>query len=1015
MSDIGDNTKEFVFAFSKLKGKIETDEFENSGILFKFSFKSTFISENLFSVQVTAFSAVFGLLTITIFDEIKPERSPFYKKKININLNTPTPCRFKKTKFCDVRKYINNDRLIIHFCFEPQEKTASAVVGGEKRERNQAISRHIYSIYNSRMATGFVGLRNDSSTCYMNSLLQTLFNIPSFRRLIYNADQNDEIDIKSNIMKNLQILFYNLQTSKNTCSTSPLRTSFGWNDNENIFQEDVHEFFSLFLDKLIEKLRIKEQREQVESLFKFKVQPTIINEAFHFSKDLPIDIQSTLSLYIGTRTNIQDMINDMSDIMEYDFPNAKNVPSTVTEHFITLPRILFVHVIRSSFDKEKGQRFRINNPITYQERITVNLQGQNVEFVLHGILNHLSKDANYGHYVAILRPTVKDEWFSFNDSYVSRVTNSEAMNMKEECYVLVYARSDTEEEDFTEVKDEEIPESIKEMSEHASFDVIHVPFITIANIETSSVDFNPISISRRESITVPIGTNDTTTSMYSTIHETLGIKPNEQITLWECRYNGTPRTRIPNDTETKAKSYIKNRNPIFIQNGATKEGEIITIIKVFDSNQNKLQVLDSVGLLKTTKPSDLFMQIESNVNTKNPDGFLVFHEPPENQNKPVQIDASLTLGDIEDFDNGSTLIFQAKHGPVISEILEDSVFISYYNDKEKLYPLYLSMLKLSVTANLSISDDTSDMFTIKYPCDFTYSDLKKLISPILGIPYDENNNNNNDTIVLFFEISHDYFNNSLLYKNDSRQPLSPTYCYSSHDKTPYNHRQPIYTPKIYVKYIQNLKEDVAKETMKAFVVYSSEDSFNISKVNFAVEPKNTKISDIAKKYQINQDVPTKVSLMSSGRIQKCLDPNSTIEDEIGNNDYIIRIDEVFDDDESNQKNLIVNICVEKRDNSDHFEKHMSFYLPIIDQETFEDTKARILIISEIDEKDFASLRFELYTRYHDKENNSPPKCPPLKNDLILSEVNIPELCIEVLRPNNNSCIHSDEHIPIIYN
>lgn len=37
--------------------------------------------------------------------------------------------------------------------------------------------------YDSKKETGLVGLKNQGATCYMNSLLQTLYHIPYFRKV----------------------------------------------------------------------------------------------------------------------------------------------------------------------------------------------------------------------------------------------------------------------------------------------------------------------------------------------------------------------------------------------------------------------------------------------------------------------------------------------------------------------------------------------------------------------------------------------------------------------------------------------------------------------------------------------------------------------------------------------------------------------------------------------------------------------------------------------------------------
>jgi len=40
-----------------------------------------------------------------------------------------------------------------------------------------------YWSHDSKKETGYVGLKNQGATCYMNSLLQTLFHIPYFRKV----------------------------------------------------------------------------------------------------------------------------------------------------------------------------------------------------------------------------------------------------------------------------------------------------------------------------------------------------------------------------------------------------------------------------------------------------------------------------------------------------------------------------------------------------------------------------------------------------------------------------------------------------------------------------------------------------------------------------------------------------------------------------------------------------------------------------------------------------------------
>ena len=51
-------------------------------------------------------------------------------------------------------------------------------------EADVAVRRVVdYWSHDSKKETGYVGLKNQGATCYMNSLLQTLYHIPYFRKV----------------------------------------------------------------------------------------------------------------------------------------------------------------------------------------------------------------------------------------------------------------------------------------------------------------------------------------------------------------------------------------------------------------------------------------------------------------------------------------------------------------------------------------------------------------------------------------------------------------------------------------------------------------------------------------------------------------------------------------------------------------------------------------------------------------------------------------------------------------
>ncbi|WRX24728.1 Peptidase C19 [Theobroma cacao] len=124
-----------------------------------------------------------------------------------------------------------------------------------------------YWSYDSKKETGYVGLKNQGATCYMNSLLQTLYHIPYFRKAVYHMPTTENDMPIGSIPLALQSLFYKLQYNDTSVATKELTKSFGWDTYDSFMQHDVQELNRVLCEKLEDKMKGTVVEGTIQQLF----------------------------------------------------------------------------------------------------------------------------------------------------------------------------------------------------------------------------------------------------------------------------------------------------------------------------------------------------------------------------------------------------------------------------------------------------------------------------------------------------------------------------------------------------------------------------------------------------------------------------------------------------------------------------------------------------------------------------------------------------------------------------
>ncbi|KAL8140936.1 hypothetical protein V2J09_006957 [Rumex salicifolius] len=358
-----------------------------------------------------------------------------------------------------------------------------------------------YWSYDSKKETGYVGLKNQGATCYMNSLLQTLFHIPYFRKAVYHMPTTENDMPTASIPLALQSLFYKLQYSDGSVATKELTKSFGWDTHDSFMQHDVQELNRVLCEKLEEKMKGTVVEGTIQQLFEGHHMNYIecINVDYKSTRkesfyDLQLDVKGCRDVYASFDKYVE--VERMEGDNKYHAEQYGLQDARKGVLFIDFPPVLQLQLKRFEYDFMRDTMVKIND--RYEFPLELDLDRENGKYLspdadrsvrnlytLHSVLVH-SGGVHGGHYYAYTRPTLSEQWYKFDDERVTKEDTKRALEEQyggeeelpqtnpgfnntpfkftkySNAYMLVYIRESDKEKILCNVDEKDIAEHLRE-------------------------------------------------------------------------------------------------------------------------------------------------------------------------------------------------------------------------------------------------------------------------------------------------------------------------------------------------------------------------------------------------------------------------------------------------------------------------------------------------------------------------------------------------------------------------
>lgn len=585
--------------------------------------------------------------------------------------------------------------------------------------------------WDSKKHTGYVGLKNQGATCYMNSLLQTLYFTCQLRKSVYKMPTEADDSSKS-VGLALQRVFHDLQFADKPVGTKKLTKSFGWETLDSFMQHDVQEFLRVLLDKLESKMKGTCVEGTVPNLFEGKMSSYI--------KCKNVDCKSTrcetfydIQLNIKNKKNIYESFHDYVEPETLEGDNKYDAGIHGLQEaekgviFTSFPPVLHLHLMRFQYDPFTDNSVKFNDRFEFYDEINLDRylaekESTPATYRLHAVLVH-SGDNHGGHYVVYINTNAEGKWCKFDDDVVSSCTKNEAIeqnyggtdeeiaNGRNNCsnaYMLVYIRVSELPRVLQELTENDIPSDLVErLNEEKRMEQVrrkdraeaglHVAIHVI--LEEYFESNQGTDIFDLEKVTVrPFKMKKTQTigDLVELLVQAFGVHE-KRIRIWPLAQRSQAQRftyfSITEEHKRTLSSVIEMQGPwvIFLELASPthvgplpifeRKRDILLFFKYYDPNNKGLHYLNCGQYALSLRVCDLIPQVNSLLGFDPNTELTIYEECGNNpalrlSDQSETLDRALNLSN-DDSLQGNILIFERKH---VDEKLDLPTVEDYFRD-----------------------------------------------------------------------------------------------------------------------------------------------------------------------------------------------------------------------------------------------------------------------------------------------------------------------------------------------